>query len=105
MVQEPSFLTLALEAVRRLRSRSVAVRESLSPDASKRELERMGIVVLRSMTPWVAVSSLRSSNLLTVISMVPVAVATSTGITESPVRTGATGVPWLYQNKKLENQQ
>src|SRR5579883_711330 len=35
----------------------------------------MGIVVLRSMTPWVAVSSLRSSNLLTVISMVPVGLA------------------------------
>src|SRR5215469_5518035 len=45
----------------------------------------MGIVVLRSTTPWVAVSSRNNSNLLTVISMVPVAVATSTGITESPV--------------------
>ena len=42
-------------------------------------------MVLRSTTPWVAVSSRKSSNLLTVISMVavPVAVAiASTGITQ-----------------------
>src|ERR671924_56666 len=51
------------------------------------------MVVLRSTTPWVAVSSLKSSNLLTVISMVvvPVGVATaSTGISGSPWRQRAT---------------
>src|SRR5215468_6292067 len=40
----------------------------------------MGIVVLRSTTPCVAVSSRSNSNLLTVISMVPAATAASTGI-------------------------
>src|SRR5271166_4130978 len=46
----------------------------------------MGIVVLRSTTPCVAVSSRRSSNLLTVISMVVAAIAgaTSTGILGLP---------------------
>src|SRR5208282_1686548 len=46
----------------------------------------MGIVVFRSTTPWVAVSSRRSSNLLTVISMVVAAMAgaTSTGILGLP---------------------
>src|SRR5271157_6292757 len=46
----------------------------------------MGIVVLRSTTPCVAVSSRSSSNLLTVISMVVVdtAGATSTGILGLP---------------------
>ena len=50
----------------------------------------MGIVVLRSTTPWVAVSSRKSSNLLTVISMVVVPAAdakASAGITKSPVPT------------------
>src|SRR6266550_1839094 len=48
----------------------------------------MGIVVLRSTTPWVAESSRSSSNLLTVISMgvVPVADAmASTGIERKPL--------------------
>src|SRR5579864_9441700 len=40
----------------------------------------MGIVVLRSTTPCVAVNSRSNSNLLTVISMVPAATAASTGI-------------------------
>src|SRR3974390_2124938 len=46
----------------------------------------MGMVVLRSTTPCVAVSSRKSSNLLTVISIVAVAAAgaTSTGIMDSP---------------------
>src|SRR5208337_425777 len=47
----------------------------------------MGIVVLRSTTPCVAVSSRSNSNLLTVISMVVVPVAdtiASTGITQFP---------------------
>ena len=50
----------------------------------------MGIVVLRSTTPWVAVSSRKSSNLLTVISIVVVPAAdakASAGITKSPVPT------------------
>src|SRR3954465_7016044 len=69
MVQEPSFLTLAAQDVRRPRSRSVAVMESLSPAASNRKLERMGMVALRSTTPCVAASSRNKSALLTVISM------------------------------------
>src|SRR5690348_12239671 len=83
MVQEPSFLTLAGQEVRRLRSRSVAVTDKRSPAASNRKLERMGIVVLRSTTPCVAVSSRNKSNLLTLISMVvvPAAAIASTGIT------------------------
>src|SRR5579859_4220842 len=44
----------------------------------------MGIVVLRSTTPWVAVNSRSNSNLLTVISIVPAATAASTGIKCSP---------------------
>jgi hypothetical protein len=40
----------------------------------------MGMVVLRSTTPWVAVNSRSNSALLTVISMVPTATAASTGI-------------------------
>jgi len=38
----------------------------------------MGIVVLRSTTPWVAVNSRSNSTLLTVISIVPTAVSTAT---------------------------
>ena len=49
--------TVARQLVRRLRSRSVAVMDRDSPAASKRKLERMGMVVLRSTTPCVAVSS------------------------------------------------
>src|SRR5215831_849004 len=81
MVQEPSFFTLAGHDVRRLRSRSVAVMDSLSPPASNRKLERIGIVVLRSTTPWVAVSSFNRSFLLTLISIVvPTSVPTAEGI-------------------------
>src|SRR5213080_4151849 len=69
MVQEPSFLTLAGHEVRNPRSRSVAVMESLSPAASNKKFDRMGMVVLRSTTPWVAVSSRKRSALLTVISI------------------------------------
>ena len=69
MVQAPSFFTLAAHEVRRLRSRSVAVMVSRSSAASNRKFDRMGIVVLRSTTPWVAVSSLSNSNLLTLISI------------------------------------
>src|SRR5262249_37252192 len=52
------------------RSRSVAVIANLSPEASKRKFERMGIVVLRSTTPCVAVSSFNRSDLVMVISIV-----------------------------------
>ena len=69
MVQAPSRFTLAAQEVRRLRSRSVAVMVRRSLAASNKKLERIGIVVLRSTTPWVAVSSLSSSNLLTLISI------------------------------------
>src|SRR5438045_201167 len=69
MVQEPSFFTFAGQEVRRLRSRSVAVMVRRSPAASKRKLDRIGMVVLRSTTPCVAVSSRNSSDLLTVISI------------------------------------
>src|SRR5579871_413324 len=104
MVQAPSFFTLTLQEVRRLKSRSVAVIDSLSPAASKRKLERMGIVVLRSTTPWVAVSSRRSSALLTVISMVDVPVATiaSAGIYDHPESRAHSPrlLTPLYQKKK-----
>src|SRR6476646_2020276 len=76
MVQEPSFFTLAAHEVRSPRSRSVAVMESLSPEASNKKFERMGMVVLRSTTPWVAVSSRNRSALLTVISILDDAAST-----------------------------
>src|SRR5271165_581781 len=69
MVHAPSRFTFAAHEVRRLRSRSVAVIVKRSFAASKRKFERMGIVVLRSTTPCVAVSSLSSSNLLTLMSI------------------------------------
>src|SRR5947209_10930866 len=69
MVQAPSFFTRAGQDVRSERSRSVAVMVRRSPTASKRKFDRIGMVVLRSTTPEVAVSSLSRSNLLTVISI------------------------------------
>src|SRR6185312_11756773 len=68
MVHEPSFFTVAVQEVRRLRSRSVAVIESRSPAASNRKFDKIGIVVLRSTTPCVAVNSLSSSAWLRTIS-------------------------------------
>ena len=60
----------------------------------------MGIVVLRSTTPWVAESSRSSSNLLTVISMVAVPAAdvaiASTGISPFPYLCGAGASPAYY---------
>ena len=86
MVHEPSFFTFAGHDVRRLKSRSVAVIDSLSPVASNRKLERMGIVVLRSTTPCVAVSSFNRSFLLTLISIVvPTSVPTAEGIISGPL--------------------
>src|SRR5579864_55174 len=86
MVQEPSFFTLAGHDVRRLRSRSVAVMDSLSPPASNRKLERIGMVVLRSTTPCVAVSSFNRSFLLTLISIVvPTSIPVAEGIKCGPL--------------------
>src|SRR5207302_6839254 len=78
MVHAPSFFTLAAQEVRRLRSRSVAVMVSRSPAASNKKFERIGMVVLRSTTPWVAVSSFRRSDLVTVISMAGASLGTIT---------------------------
>src|SRR5689334_7370873 len=86
MVQEPSFFTFAGHDVRRLRSRSVAVMDSLSPPASNRKLERIGMVVLRSTTPCVAVSSFNRSFLLTLISIVvPTSIPVAEGIKCGPL--------------------
>src|SRR5450756_2021548 len=72
MVQAPDFFTLAAQLVFRLWSRSVAVMVSVSPSASKRKFERIGMVVLRSTTDCAAVSSRSSSARETVISRLPV---------------------------------
>src|SRR5215475_15611452 len=81
MVPAPSFFTLASQEVRTLNSRSVAVIVRRLPLASTSKFERMGIVVLRSTTPWVVVSSFNSADFVTLNSMdwlssrtVPVAV-------------------------------
>src|ERR1700679_4044909 len=82
MVQAPAFFTFAAQDVRRDWSRSVGVvvgrpAPSSSTEASKRKLERIGMVVLRSTTDCAAVSSRRSSARETVISRLPVGAATS----------------------------
>src|SRR5215470_7475196 len=81
IVPAPSFLTLASQEVRTLSSRSVAVIVRRLPFASTRRFDRIGIVVLRSTTPWVVVSSFNSADFVTLNSMdwlssrtVPVAV-------------------------------
>src|SRR5258708_35875008 len=59
--------------------------ESLSPAASNKKLERIGMVVFRSTTPWVAVSSFNKSDLATVISIVaPASVPAEEGIDLRP---------------------
>jgi hypothetical protein len=63
----------------------------------------MGIVVLRSTTPWVAESSLSNSDLLTVISIVAVPVAdaiASTGIKRRPLACGAYFYYFFISNQK-----
>ena len=81
MVHDPSFFTFAGQEVRRLKSRSVAVIESLSPEASNKKLARIGMVVFRSTTPCVAVSSFSKFALLTVISIAaPASVPAEEGI-------------------------
>src|SRR5580693_5308981 len=77
MVQAPAFFTLAVQLVRRLWSRSVAVIVSLSSLASNKKFERIGIVVFRSTTLCAAVSSRSSSARETVISRLPVGAATA----------------------------
>src|SRR5580658_7640454 len=69
MVQAPGFFTFAEALVRMAWSRSVAVIFSRSPSASIRKLDRIGMVVLRSTTLCVAVSSFTNSWRLTVISI------------------------------------
>src|SRR5580658_9543238 len=69
MVPAPSFFTLASQDVRMLSSRSVAVIVSRLPLASTKRFERMGIVVLRSTTPWVSSSSSSRSDLFTLNSI------------------------------------
>jgi hypothetical protein len=59
----------------------------------------MGIVVLRSTTPWVAESSLSSSDLLTVISIVAVPAAdaiASTGIRTDDLLSAVCGRYFYY---------
>src|SRR5579863_3602151 len=81
MVQAPGFFTLTAALVRIAWSRSVAVMFSRSPSASIRKLDRMGMVVLRSTTLCVAVSSFTSSWRLTVISIAaPCATDCSTSV-------------------------
>src|SRR5262249_39208228 len=100
MVHAPSFFTFAAHEVRRLKSRSVAVMVSRSPAASNKKFDRMGMVVLRSTTPWVAVSSFRRSDLVTVISMAGASLSANTQQCEkkdTAAQTGAKFSPNLYQ--------
>src|SRR6516164_5227371 len=69
MVHDPVFFTFTAALVRMAWSRSVAVMFRRSPSASSRKFDRMGMVVLRSTTLCVAVSSFTSSWRLTVISI------------------------------------
>src|ERR1035441_5402783 len=75
MVQEPGFFTLTAVLVRMAWSRSVAVMFNRSPSASIRKFDRIGMVVLRSTTLCVAVSSFTRSWRLTVISIAAPCVA------------------------------
>src|SRR5215813_12272866 len=69
MVPAPSFFTLASQEVRTLSSRSVAVIVKRPSRASTKRLERIGIVVLRSTTPCVVLSSFRSADFVTLNSI------------------------------------
>src|ERR1039457_1199110 len=69
MVQAPGFFRRASLLVRLARSGSVALTFNRSPSASIRKLDRIGMVVLRSTTLCVAVSSFTRSWRLTVISI------------------------------------
>src|SRR6516164_6249849 len=69
MVPAPSFLTFASQDVRILNSRSVAVMVSWLPFASTSKFDRIGMVVLRSTTPCVVLSSFNSAVLDTLNSI------------------------------------
>src|SRR5215813_1922644 len=69
IVPAPSFFTLASQDVRMLSSRSVAVIVKRPSRASTRRLERIGIVVLRSTTPCVVLSSFRRADFVTLNSI------------------------------------
>src|SRR5882724_4098772 len=69
MVPAPSFLTFASHDVRTLNSRSVAVMVTRPSRASTSRFDRIGIVVLRSTTPCVVVSSFNRADLLTLNSI------------------------------------
>src|SRR5882724_9009587 len=69
MVPAPSFLIFTSQDVRMLNSRSVAVMVRLLPFASTRRFDRIGIVVLRSTTPCVVLSSFNSADFVTLNSI------------------------------------
>src|SRR5262250_354199 len=69
MVAAPSFFTLASQEVRTLNSRSVAVIVTRPSRASTRRLESIGMVVLRSTTPCVVLSSFRRADFVTLNSI------------------------------------
>src|SRR6266478_1012827 len=69
IVPAPSFLTFASHVVRTLNSRSVAVMVTRPSRASTSRFDRIGIVVLRSTTPCVVVSSFNRADLLTLNSI------------------------------------
>src|ERR1700719_1440930 len=69
MVPAPSFLTFASHDVRTLNSRSVAVMVTRPSRASTSRFDRIGMVVLRSTTPCVVVSSFSRADLLTLNSI------------------------------------
>src|SRR5580704_9671581 len=69
MVPAPSFFTLASHEVRMESSRSVAVSVMRLPEASHKMLPRIGIVVFRSTTPCVRLSSWSRSNFFTLNSI------------------------------------
>src|SRR5579859_5507033 len=69
MVPAPSFFTLAGHEHRMPNSKSVAVKMIRSPRASIRTLDRIGMVVFFSTTPWDKPSSRTRSLLLTLNSI------------------------------------
>src|SRR6266478_8186421 len=69
IVPAPSFLTFAPHDVRTLNSKSVAVIVTRPSRASTSRFDRIGIVVLRSTTPCVVVSSFNRADLLTLNSI------------------------------------
>src|SRR5690348_3728500 len=64
IVPDPSFLTLAGHPHRMPNSKSVALMRRLESEASISRLDRMGMVVFLSTTPWVRFNSLKTSDFL-----------------------------------------